>query len=44
MELTKIEVAVVEDAVAAASDAQLHELSDLQLALVGGGCGEISPH
>ena len=41
MEHTKIEVAVIEKAVIEATDAQLRELNELQLAFVGGGVGEI---
>ena len=40
MEHTKIEVAVIEKAVNEATDAQLRELNELQLAFVGGGSGE----
>jgi len=40
MELSKSEVATVEAAAALAAKAQLEELNDLQLALVGGGIGE----
>jgi hypothetical protein len=42
MELIKSEIAVVEEAVADAAEASVCELSDLQLALVGGGVGEVS--
>ena len=41
MEHTKIEVAAVEETVAIASDVEIRDLNDLQLALVGGGIGEI---
>ena len=44
MELTKIEVATLEKTVADANEQQIRELNDLQLAFVGGGVGEISPH
>ena len=40
MENTKIEVAVVEAAICEAMEAQLRDLNELQLALVGGGCGD----
>ena len=40
MELKKLEVSVVEDAVALSAEAQIRELCDLQLAVVGGGIGE----
>jgi len=39
MEMNKIEVATVEKAVNDATSAQVNELNDLQLALVGGGIG-----
>lgn len=38
MELSKVEVAQVEQAVA---DVRLAELSELQLALIGGGIGDV---
>ncbi len=41
MELNKIEVAVLEEAVKEAMDAQIRELGDCQLALVGGGIGTV---
>lgn len=41
MELNKIEVAVVEEAVAHAQEKQLCELNELQLAFVGGGIAEL---
>ena len=41
MELNKLEVAVLEEAVKEATDAQIRELGDLQLALVGGGIGTV---
>ena len=44
MEHTKIEVVVLQEATEAAADVQLRELNELQLALVGGGVGEISPY
>jgi hypothetical protein len=37
---TKIESTVVEQAIAEAREDQINELSDLQLALIGGGYGE----
>jgi hypothetical protein len=40
MELTKIEVASVEVAVNEAAENAVRELNDLQMLLVGGGCGE----
>ena len=39
MEFAKSEVLVVEEVVQKASELQTRELSDLQLALVGGGIG-----
>ncbi|HEX7560418.1 MAG TPA: hypothetical protein VF386_14545 [Usitatibacter sp.] len=43
MEYAKIENAQLETVVNEAMDAQLRELSDLQLAYVGGGCVEVQP-
>jgi hypothetical protein len=40
MDLNKIEIAVVEEAVALANKTDLRELSELQLAFVGGGIGD----
>jgi hypothetical protein len=42
MELTKNEVAAIEKTAAEATDAQLRELNELQLAFVGGGVGEVT--
>ena len=42
MEYTETEVQVVASAISKASDDQLQDLNDLQLALVGGGIGEAS--
>ena len=42
MEHTKIEVQVIESMVFEAADAQLRELSDFQLAFVGGGSAELT--
>ena len=44
MNNVNLEVAVIEEASATATDASLCQLSDLQLALVGGGNGEVSPY
>ena len=44
MESTNIEVAVIEETLTKVTDTQRRELSDLQLALVGGGSGEVSPY
>ncbi len=41
MEHTQVEVTIVEKAAAEASDVQLRELNELQLAFVGGGSGEV---
>jgi hypothetical protein len=41
MELTKIEVAAIDEAVALATEIQVKELNELQLALVGGGIGDV---
>ena len=44
MEHTKVETRIVEQAILEAADTQLRDLNDLQLALVGGGNGEVSPY
>lgn len=41
MELNNIEVAIVEQAVKDATEAQIRELGECQLALVGGGIGTV---
>ena len=41
MELNTIEVAALEDAVKDATQSQISELSDCQLALIGGGIGTV---
>jgi len=41
MELSTVETTVVAKAVVDANQAQLNELCDLQLAMVGGGIGEV---
>ena len=43
MEFAKIEIAQLEAAVNEATDAQLRELNDLQLAFVGGGHADMLP-
>jgi hypothetical protein len=43
MEQACTELAVVEEAVVAATEAQLSQLRDLELAFVGGGTGEVTP-
>lgn len=40
MEYNKVEVAVVEEAVAEVLDAQIRDLDELRLAMVGGGAGD----
>ena len=44
MEITKTDVAKIEEAIAKATDSQVRELNSLQLTLVGGGSGEVSPY
>jgi hypothetical protein len=44
MEHNKIETEVVQEVVSEAIDAKLRELSDLQLAFVGGGICDTIPH
>jgi hypothetical protein len=44
MEHTNLEAALVEQTALKAADTQMAELLDLQLAIVGGGVGEISPY
>ncbi|MEO5692603.1 MAG: hypothetical protein ABIQ72_05725 [Usitatibacter sp.] len=41
MEFTNIEVSRVEELSHQAAEQQMHELNDLQLALIGGGGGEV---
>jgi hypothetical protein len=41
MELNKVEVRVVAEAEAQANDVLIKELAELQLALCGGGVGEV---
>ena len=40
MEHNKVEIAVVEEAASKVLDAQIRELDELQLALIGGGAGD----
>ena len=40
MEYSKVEAAIVEQAVAEVVDAQVRELDELQLLLIGGGGGD----
>jgi hypothetical protein len=42
MEITNIEIAAVEMAAGLASNVEITELNELQLALIGGGTGEVS--
>ena len=42
METNNVEVKQLESAVKEAADSQLRELIDMQLALVGGGGGEVA--
>jgi hypothetical protein len=44
MEHNNVEVALIQDTVAEVANTQLRELIDLQLALVGGGTGEVTPY
>lgn len=41
MEVTTKEMSIIETAVKQGQDADVRELSDLQLALIGGGVGEV---
>ena len=41
MELTKIEVAAIEKTVTEVAECQIRDLNELQLALVGGGIGDV---
>jgi len=41
MEQARTELAVIEETVLAATEAQVTQLEDLQLALIGGGVGEV---
>ena len=41
MELTKIELNFIEETVQAAVSNDIRELNDLQLALIGGGIGDV---
>jgi hypothetical protein len=42
MEFTKNEVVAIEEAVSQAAELEVRELNDLQLAMVGGGCADVS--
>jgi hypothetical protein len=44
MEFSKIEVLELARTVADTADATLKQLDDLELALVGGGCGDVAWH
>jgi hypothetical protein len=41
MELTKIEVEIIEKVVTEANQSHVRELNELQLVLVGGGIGDV---
>ena len=41
MEVAKIEVAAIEEIIIQANGIEIRQLNDLQLALVGGGIGEV---
>ena len=41
MEFAKNEIVAIEETVNQAAKLELHELNELQLALVGGGCGDV---
>ena len=41
MELSKIEVAIIEEKLHAVKEEQIRELNELQLAFVGGGIAEL---
>jgi hypothetical protein len=41
MEFNKTEVAVLEDAVSEAVENEIRDLKELQLALIGGGIGDV---
>jgi hypothetical protein len=42
MEMTNLEVAAVEEAASARTEAAYRELSEMQFALTGGGSGDVS--
>ena len=42
MEIAKVELAAVEQAIAVAPAIEIKELAELELALVGGGTGDVS--
>jgi hypothetical protein len=44
MDHNKTEVAAIQESISEATDAQLRELTDLQLAIVGGGICDTIPH
>ena len=44
MEHAKLEMKLLEEAVSKDQERSVQELTDLQLALVGGGCGEVVFH
>ena len=44
MEINKFEIGALTQTVADEAETKLQELTDMQLALVGGGCGEVVFH
>jgi hypothetical protein len=42
MEIAKVELVEIQKTAGAGEEAQLKTLGDLELALIGGGCGDIS--
>jgi hypothetical protein len=42
MEIARVELLEIQKAVVAGEEAQLKTLTELELVLVGGGCGDIS--
>ena len=41
MEVARVECAAIEEIMTQANEIEVHQLNDLQLALVGGGIGEV---
>ena len=41
MEIVRVEIAALEKAIGSATNAEVVELNDLQLALIGGGTGDV---
>ena len=44
MDHNKTEVAIIQESVSEATDGQVRELTDFQLAVVGGGIADTIPH